>query len=451
MLSVTVIIIMPPTKKSKPKKVAIKSNKIVNNKQPSKMVVRQVAQPSESPGVFASLGNSAGTTLGNMILPGVGGSIGGALGKFAGGILGKITGMGTYKINSNSLLAGNSPPSFSDQDGSVIVCHREFLGDISGTTAFTLRKYAINPGLGTSFPFLANIAANYERYELLGMIVEFKTTSAMALNSTNTALGVVICATNYDPHDADFVNKVQMESYQYCTSGPPCATQIHPVECARDTTVIPRMYIRHGTVDTDDDLRFYDWGNFYLATSGMQAAATIGELWVSYHVKLMLPRLPNPLGAPIIGCHFYSTATTGTATTAAPFQSTALNYSAGSTMVVDGGGVASLTFLRVGKYLVHISWKPTAADTFTSQPANGTIGSNLVLAYCFSGNTETTSRMFDVTDRLASYTAVIQCNAVSATSTSVQQIAITGPGGMVSGNFDVYVSEISYSLNATHQ
>jgi hypothetical protein len=39
------------------------------------------------------------------------------------------------------------------------------------------------------FPWLSNIAQNFESYKLRGLVFEFKSMSGDALTSTNTALG----------------------------------------------------------------------------------------------------------------------------------------------------------------------------------------------------------------------------------------------------------------------
>lgn len=49
--------------------------------------------------------------------------------------------------------------------------------------------YSVNPGQQVSYPWLSTIAANFESYRIIGQLYEFKTMSADALNSTNTALG----------------------------------------------------------------------------------------------------------------------------------------------------------------------------------------------------------------------------------------------------------------------
>jgi len=332
-----------------------KENKNQKNKQTKKngqkkpQKQKQTRQPQRqresrgiAPGVLSTLGQTAGAFVGGA--PGA--AIGGALGT----LFGKITGMGAYHVKSNTLMNGTQIPMFGDGAGCVMT-HREFIGDVTGSVAFTNTPYFINPGNSALFPWLSLCAAQFEEYQLLGMIVEFKSTSAVALNSTNTALGTVILATDYDTYDFAFTSKQQMEAYQFSTSAAPSLSQIHPIECDPKKNVLQNLFIRSGAPSGDQ--RFYDVGVFQLATVGMQAASVIGELWVSYQVKFMKPKLPTPLGQNLCCAHYKS----GSMPTVVDWR--LLIKQAGSTCDLTWGaptaGTASMTGLPVGRYLLVVT------------------------------------------------------------------------------------------------
>lgn len=178
-------------------------------------------------------------------------------------------------------------------DGSIVFTYREFLGDVTGSTAFNLANYFINPGLSSTFPFASRIAQNFQQYEFEHIFFEFKSKSSDALNSTNTALGTVVTATNYNCCEPNFANKVQMEATIGNVSERPSKSQIHGLDVRPSSTPLPQLYIRTQAVPSNQDQHLYDLANFQIATSGMQAAANIGELWVDYSMKLMKPRLPE--------------------------------------------------------------------------------------------------------------------------------------------------------------
>jgi len=127
-----------------------------------------------------------------------------------------------------------------------------------------------------------------------GLIFEYVTTSATAVSSTNTALGQVVMATDYDALDASFISSRQMLASLYSNYGVPCTGLTHAVECATRKSFSDVLYVRQGAPPASSDLRLYDVGNFQIATEGMQSGVTqIGGLWVSYDVTFMKPVLQD--------------------------------------------------------------------------------------------------------------------------------------------------------------
>jgi len=176
----------------------------------------------------------------------------------------------------------------------IRVRHREFLGPINGTTSFLSTSYPLNPGMSTTFPWLSQLAANYEQYKMHGCVFQFVTTSATAVSSTNTALGQVVMATDYDALDNPYASSRAMLASLYSNYGVPCRDLVHTIECASRKSFSEVLYVRNTAPPTGADLRLYDVGNFQLATEGMQAGVTqIGGLWVSYDVTFMKPQLQD--------------------------------------------------------------------------------------------------------------------------------------------------------------
>lgn len=120
-----------------------------------------------------------------------------------------IQGSGAYGYTKKVETSSTSPPSFGSNN--TIIRHREYIGDIIGSTAFSINKWNLNPGDETTFPWLANLAANFEKYRPVGIIFEFKSTSADSLNSTNTALGTVMMCPRYNAvSSSDPQSKMEM-------------------------------------------------------------------------------------------------------------------------------------------------------------------------------------------------------------------------------------------------
>lgn len=248
----------------------------------------------------------------------------------AGAMAKKITdimGFGEYKINRNSLLASNVPIMHSTIDKGIRVTHHEFLTDVSSSTGFAIATYPINPGINTTFPWLSRLALNFQKYEIHGLVFYFKSSSADALNSTNTALGDIMGAIDYNVYAEAPTSKVATMALAGARQSKPSEDQIYPLECAEDMTVFSTRLVRNGAYD--GDRQKYDAGNFHLARVGSQAVATIGSLYVSYDVTLKSPKLP-----PWMMCYHAAFAAGGVAT-ATPLGTTA----AGLSLYTDNIGI----------------------------------------------------------------------------------------------------------------
>jgi len=188
----------------------------------------------------------------------------------------------------------------ASNDGSVVISHREFLGDVrTATTAghFAVSAYTINPGNEKTFPWLSQIARNFQEYRLEGMAFHFRTMSADALNSTNTALGSVFMCTQYDPTLPTPNSKSQMENIEFAQSVKPSQSCMHFIECAKNQTPLTNLYVAPDPESIVGDPRFYDFAKFFIGTTGMQAAdVNIGELWITYQIRLFKPMLFDALG-----------------------------------------------------------------------------------------------------------------------------------------------------------
>lgn len=250
------------------------------------------------PGVGRRVGGSVGRMAGNVVAPGVGGFVGDLLGQAVGGgaqaLLKKVTGFGDYSVSKNSIVYNqDAVPEFSSNNERVtVVSHREFIQDIVSSTNYQNNSFRINPNDAGTFPWLSGLAHNYEQYVVQGMIFEYKTTSATAIGSTDTALGTVVMATQYNSLSQPFTNKQQMENYEFSQSTVPSQSICHPIECDPTQTQCGGIFNMYNPADTSGDLRLYDIGRFNIATVGMQeAGSVIGELWVTYKVCLLKPRL----------------------------------------------------------------------------------------------------------------------------------------------------------------
>lgn len=259
-------------------------------------------------GGMSELGGYAGQALGAILGGAAGGPMGSAVGSAVGGIAGyglsKIMGFGEYKIEKNVFMEGRLPQMVNlPTGGGTVIRFQEYLSDIYTTAdvsnpgAFDIQSFLINPANSKTFPWLNQIAANYEQYFIEGLVFEFRSTSADALNSTNTALGSVMMATQYDVADPIFRSKAEMLNYEYSNSLKPSDNCLHMVECEPSQSVLSGLYTLDGSAPANTDSRLYHLGRFSIATIGFQAAnVNIGELHVTYQIRLLKPKLYAELG-----------------------------------------------------------------------------------------------------------------------------------------------------------
>lgn len=223
--------------------------------------------------------------------------------------LGMYTGAGAYEDEpvSNSLVNNGGllgVPEFSqagDETGAISISHREYIADLYGpTTSFNIQSFALNPGLEQSFPWLSQIACNYEEYELHQCIYTYRSTTSDHGSTNSGQVGTIIMATGYNPSAAPFKGKQTMMEYDGAMSGKITADMIHGVECDNEKlSGTAHKYIRTKPVVSGQDLKEYDHGLFQVATANSPADfanAAIGELWVSYTVTLRKPKLYSNIG-----------------------------------------------------------------------------------------------------------------------------------------------------------
>lgn len=296
----------------------------------------------------------------------------------SGNAIAKIFGWGAYSVKSNTLWDGTlarQVPHMQSNMENITFRHREYIGDISSSIAFESKVFQVNPGLDDTFPYLAAIARNFQQYKFKGLIFEFKSTSASALNSTNTALGTVALAMQYQSDCANFVSKNQLLNEMWSVDGKPSENVILPVECDPSMTSIPLLYTRSGAQPTNSDLKMYDLGKVTVATVGSQAAAVIGELWVSYEVELQKPQLYAGLAIGSESAH-YSLVPTN----AAPLASSAkyMDY-IGCTIT---NNVITFPTSAQGKYLIVYNCSTIGAAAVLTKP--GITTSNCNVDYDFN-------------------------------------------------------------------
>jgi hypothetical protein len=246
-----------------------------------------------------ALGGSAGGAIGGMF-GGGGAPIGAAAGTSLGAAISRWLGAGDYSVSQNSMVqsvkASGSIPSMHMNDQTIIVRHKEFVKEVLSNTTFTVdRAFSINPGNSNLFPWLSNLANNYQQYRIRGMVYHYVPTSGMATGA-NTALGSVMLQTSYRANDSAPTSKVELLNEYWSSEAMPSEAFCHPIECNPAENPFNVQYVRStgSSIPTQDSPLLYDLGTTYLATSGQQTSGQVlGDLWVTYEIELKKPILSS--------------------------------------------------------------------------------------------------------------------------------------------------------------
>lgn len=232
-------------------------------------------------------------------------------------------GRGAYYANnlvSGAGMRAAGPASFrgsGDETGAVTVSNTEYIGNIfapgitgGSAVAFDVVSFALNPGLERTFPWLSQIAANYEEYEFKQLVFKYKSTTLNSLNSSTGQIGTIVIATNYNANARTYTDVNQMKTAGHMVDGRVTDDLVHGIECqpSKNPGSSPGGYVRTNPVVNGEDLKSYDKGKLQIGISNSPAAFNgfpVGELTVDYTVTLRKPRLYTALGRSISRDIFY--------------------------------------------------------------------------------------------------------------------------------------------------
>jgi len=373
------------------------------------------------------------TDLGRMLLTG-----GNAVSSMFG--FPKIFGSGSYAMQNSCWNAQQQVPIMHSSSESINFKHREYIGDITMNGAsFNTVVFNINPGLATTFPFLASVASNFQEYRFKGLVFEYKTTSATAITSgTNTALGSVMLAVQYRSDATPFVNKTQLLNEMWSVDAVPSSNAILPVECSPQETVLSHQYVRSGGIGTGD-IKMFDLGLLTVATYGGQSGQNnvVGELWASYDVDLLKPQigdLANDSEQPFFAGDSTTSANATPFLGVVPYATNTLT----SVSVTSGNGITFTNLTSPGIYSIFMSWASDSSTTIT-QPTFTFIGG--VRAANYPGNYN--SVLGAPTNGAATYSLFMQMyvyvsSAGGGIVSSTAVLPITG----ASPNFIIFINPV---------
>jgi hypothetical protein len=286
--------------------------------------------------------------------------------------------------------------------GGVVVKHREYIGEVVGNTTFAAQSYQVQPGLSQSFPWLAGIANNFEKYRIRSLKLEYVNVSA------TSERGRITLAYDKDPLDEDPVGKVDLFAYEGAEEGSVWSPLSLTIPCKNE-----ELFTRSGTV-TGTDLKTYDFGRLVVGASNTSDTQTVGELFLSYEIELITPQ---PTKCPSLYRSFSGV------TIGAPFTGTTVLNRGTFPAEISG---ETITFLTAGTFLVSVLF--SAGTGLTGVTQGGTCsyatGNNAF-------NVDTAAKVMNVSEVRCSVPGLTYTIVATGTSHTTAYVWITMSGGLI--------------------
>jgi hypothetical protein len=289
--------------------------------------------------------------------------------------------------------------------GKTVIKHSEYIADISGSVAFTIQNsISCNPGLSASFPWLAQIAAAYEKFVVRNIEYRFETSSPSSIK------GNLMLSPVYNEQDNAPTTKaavMQNEGTTKCVPWMSLGCRIP----AKYLKVYNEYYIRVGTIA---DVKTYDPFILYVCTQDNTDTSVLGELYVDYEIELI-----NPVGTgAVVAATYEGGASLSSSGSLSHLDLTAGLLSSGYITIVAGtnANYFSMSPMVIGvEYLFALGIEGTLTDsTFAA------------ISGCNLNNTTYTDNFNGTLVNFLTFTptAVTAVIGVTCAATAVTQVAV---------------------------
>lgn len=198
----------------------------------------------------------------------------------------KVTGI---PASVATAIKRTNPKVSTTKDGSCNVEHFEYIADVFSSPTNRVYSYPINPQNPGTFSWAFALATRYEMYKFSNLSFHYRPSIATSTN------GFVVMGFDYDAYDPS-PSKSSILNWKFSSK---CAVwEAADLSVTSGLGNVPAKYC-NATSPAGSDKRIDNLGNLFLMTQsvGLATDTVIGELFVSYSVKLIIPSLiiPNAL------------------------------------------------------------------------------------------------------------------------------------------------------------
>jgi hypothetical protein len=242
----------------------------------------------------------------------------------------------------------NRAPRIRQRSNELIIDHTEPLGTgvLQGEVLFNINRYILNPAEELTFPWLASLAHNWERYEFHSIRVDY------VPRCSTTVPGAVTLAYEPDPTDEEPSTEAELLIYKCAVNSAawqPSSCTLGRADLHPNGPRYTRTTVRAG------DNRISDAGILNIATVGMASSTIVGRVFITYSVRLFCPHSEiNTLLRPAECIVFAGRNTSEVVTAGTPF--TFADFGTPYGVPYPQAAVGGLSMVvPVGVYTVHVN------------------------------------------------------------------------------------------------
>ena len=126
---------------------------------------------------------------------------------------------------------------------------KEYVGDVAGSVAYTVTKYAVNPGLPELHPWCSQIAPSFDEYEVESMAFHYEP------ESSSSGTGAVMLGFDPDAYDTPPTSKAEILTFQSNVKSQawiPCTLVLNAAELRKRGILFTRTGVVEGDKKTYD-------------------------------------------------------------------------------------------------------------------------------------------------------------------------------------------------------
>jgi hypothetical protein len=198
--------------------------------------------------------------------------------------------IGYAPVAMSRSVQSNPNPSIRSSSKCATVTHTEYFASVtSASTSYAVVSYPVNPGVGSIFPWLSQVAQRYQTYKFRSLVFNYHTRAATSQVGT---VGLVFDFSATDPAPS---SQMLALSYRDKVADSPWKEMNFRLDLAQGDHLASR-FIRSGLPTGSYDLKTMDLGNLHVFTDGVAASDNLGLLEVTYVVELYTPQMVFGVG-----------------------------------------------------------------------------------------------------------------------------------------------------------